>query len=1166
MKQSSNILFLLFLLCFSCFFSTFSIAQTVNFEHLGVEEGLSQSGVTSIIQDSRGFIWVATQDGLNKFDGYEFTIYRNKHDDLNSLSTNSLLSICEDKEGILWIGTEGGGLCRFDYSKQEFTHFTHEASNPNSLSNNIVRNVFQDSKGVFWIATNLGLDRLTFDENGKAVFMDYYQDPDRENGLSDNQINVIYEDHQKNLWIGTKAGLNLVKREGNQVSFMSFQAGTEHGTGLNNDDILSIYQDSQDRLWIGTEGGVHLYHPESQQFTAYPNPNFKNEGTLLIHAISEDGAGRLWLGTDGGGIHLFDTEEKTFTEFYNETLDHQSIAHNSIWAMYKDKSGILWIGTHGNGMSKLDVKRQKFVHYLNKSHSDKELSNNNIRSIWENEDKTLWIGTDGGLQLFNRRTKKYTYYLHDDENKNSLSNNGVWQVYKDSKGRVWVGTKNGLNLFNPKTEDFKHFKNDISNLKSLSDNDIRGIIEDKDGIIWIGTKNGLNRWNEEENTFKRLFHRPRDKRTLTHNFIRCLYKDSKERIWVGTRAGLNLMDATKRRFTRFESDQKDSTTLSHGEVWSVLEDKKGQIWIGTHGGGLNLLDLKTKKVRSFREKQGLVNDMLHDMAEDEQGNLWFGTHKGITKFNTETHKFRHYDTKDGVQSSEFNLGAHFKSPSGELFFGGINGFNAFFPKDIIDNPHAPPVVITHFYLFNKPVPIGGESPLQKDITHTQELTLSYKQSFFEFEFAALNFTHTEKNKYAYKMRGLDSDWNYINERRRATYTSIDAGTYTFQVIASNNDGLWNDEGATIKITITPPLWGEPWFIPLFILFLIASMIGIYAWRVQRIQQQKRILESVVKTRTAQLVTKNQEIEQQALSLKEAKEKVQKTNKDITDSINYALRIQKAMLPHSSELENMLKESFIFFKPRDIVSGDFYWFMEVDTNNSATLLLDPVLSSQNNEGWGEYRPTSPNPNTQKNIILAAIDCTGHGIPGAFMSLIGNDLLNDIVEERGIFEPDLILNSLHRGVTKALQQEKTANEDGMDMAICTINLEKKTLEFAGAKNPLIYIKDNKIHEIKGDKTPIGGFMYDKKQRRIFTKHTVALDAPTSFYIFSDGFQDQFGGENNKKFMKKRFKNFLLEIHNLPAQEQKVRLGKALKDWKQDTYEQVDDILVIGFKIDV
>ena len=873
------------------------------FEHLSLEHGLSDSIVTCLLQDNIGFLWIGTENGLNRYDGYNFTIYRHDPKDPQSLSSNEIQVLYEDAEGTLWIGTDDG-LQTYNRELDQFGHYPYNPDDPNSLKNNTIQAIYEDQAGVLWIGTEEGLhtyNRLerTFtryqsvslqDESEDEKDEDDEQDETEEGNedvedpetseVSENalivageNIRVIYQERSGVLWFGTDKGLN--RYDGQSVR--TYLHDPEDPDSLGHDQVNVIYADRAGNLWIGADGGgLHKFDRETEQFIHYRN--IPDDPATISHdqvnAIYEDHAGELWIGTLNG-LNKFDPQSERFIRCQHDPVNPRSLSYSEIGVIFEDRSGVLWIGTDGGGLNKFNRCTEHFLHYQHDPYHSQSLSHNRVQALYEDRDGFLWIGTEvGGLDRLNRETEEFFHYQHDPKNPHSLSINEVNALYEDSAGILWVGTdEGGLNRLDRETGQFTHYLPDPEDPHSISHDAISVLYEDREGVLWIGMEDdgGLNRFDRETASFTIYRHEEDDPASLSGPDVWAIFEDHDGVLWVGTSEGLNRFDRETDEFYHYNSDPENPKSLSHNTVWSIYEDRAGILWIGT-SGGLNKFDRENESFTHYTEQDGLPHDVIYGILEDDAGHLWLSTSKGLSRFEPKSETCKNYGINE-LQNITFVEGAYHKSRSGEMFFGGMQGFNAFYPEKIQDNPHRPSVVMTDFSIFNRSIPIGqnaeGRMLLEKSITSTRELTLSYQDSVFSFEFAALDYTIPEKNQYAYKMEGFDQEWNEIGTRRIATYTNLPAGTYTFRVKGSNNDRVWNEEGVALRLTITPPFWETAWFRSALVVCLIGTAYGVHKLRIRQMRAYQQRLEYEVQERTKELVEKNQQIQRQQHQLIES---------------------------------------------------------------------------------------------------------------------------------------------------------------------------------------------------------------------------------------------------------------------------------------------------------
>jgi len=849
----------------------------VQFNHYTINEGLSQNNVTAILQDRYGYLWIATLDGLNKYDGYSFSPFKYIPSDTNSLSSSSISTLYEDKNGNLWVGTFSAGLNKINLITNRVTRYRAEDGVPYSLGDDRIRALLIDQQGYLWIGTkedglNLFDPRnnrfLTIESEGKAGF-----------GLADSHIRSLFEDSGGNIWIGTATrGLYvLIASEVSQAltgnaRFLRVVLNPEDG---GKDRIESVIEDRHQNMWVAVFG-KGVFKISSPRFLEELNIEEVSDGLLhlnefsiasswlrandispqklnsnFVETIFEDHQGLIWIGTADAGVSRYSPSSGKFIHFSNQSVNPKSLSYDNVETIFEDRSRNLWIGTWGGGLNKLDLKPAKFRHYQHDPHNIHSISANYVRTIAEDSLGFLWIGsTEGGLDRLDRETSTIWHVRNEKGDLSSLSNDDVRVIYFDRQGTLWVGTYGGgLNrLISPlpgrrNASDlqlrFKRYKKQQDYPGGISSNYIWCIEETEDGSLWVGTNEGLNQLDPKTGKFRHYKHDPRNPNSLSHDIVRTIFRDKGGILWIGTYRGLNRFDPVQKQFIRFTQVDGDTSGLSHNSIISIHQDKDGIFWLGTLGGGLIRFDPDRKKFRTFTEADGLANNFVHAILEDAQGNLWLSTNQGISKMMREgnRYRFRNFDVSDGLQSMEFNAGAAFRNKRGEMFLGGVNGFNEFHPQQVIENPFPPPVIITAFKIFNK------NKEFRPAYLNRRNIRLSHRDNFFSFEFAALDFTVPGRNQYAYKMEGFDADWIYIGNRRHASYTNLDPGTYTFRVKAANPDGLWNESGTAIQLVIVPPFW-QTWKFRLLLMAIVGLLIGwIYTVKINRLQKEKDAQEA-----------------------------------------------------------------------------------------------------------------------------------------------------------------------------------------------------------------------------------------------------------------------------------------------------------------------------------
>ncbi len=883
MKPSVQVYLLLFLFTLSFLPDVYAQKDAIKFTHLSIEQGLSHSIILSMLQDRKGFMWFGTYDGLNKYDGYTFTPYKPNPENPNSLSHNVVLSLYEDQAGILWIGTEGGGLNKFDRTTEQFTHYQHDPNNPQSVSNNKIWAIYEDREGSLWIGTEGGglnkFDRKT------EQFFHYRHNPADPYSISDNNLYTVYEDRSGTLWIGTfTGGLNKFDRKTEQFTHYRHNPDDSHSLSYNR--VRAIHEDRSGALWIGADGGgLNRFDRAAGQFIRYRhNPdNPHSISSNLVTSIHEDKSGGLWIGT-GQGINRFNPETGKFIRYQHNPNDPHSLSQNVVYSMYEDQAGAFWVATRGGGVNKFQREHRKFVHYMRIPENPHSLSNNIVWTFLEDRSGTFWIGTGGGLDRFDPKTDEFVHYQHNDNDPYSLGTNTVRALCEDTTGVLWIGTDwGGLNKLDRKSGKFTHYFPDPDHPRGLG-NVVRGVYEDHTGELWVGTWAGIYKFDRETEQFTHYQGDPTDPRFLNRNNVFSIYEDSFGLFWLATwNGGLGKFDRKTREFTYYQNDLSNPSTLSQNNVFTIYEDSSGILRIGT-GGGLNRFNRATATFTYYREKDGLPNDMILSIVEDLQGNLWLSTNKGISRFDPATETFTNYDAQDGLQSNQFNIGAASISTSGQIFFGGINGFNTFDPGKMKKNSHIPPIVLTDFQLFHESVGFGDASPLSKSITETDQIILSHEDNVFSFEFAALDYSIPDKNQYKYMLEGFDKDWNATNATKRfITYTNLPAGEYTFKVRGTNNDGVWNNEGVALTVIITPPFWETLGFQVSALILIAGTGFGIYRLRMKTLERQTQKLEMLVIQRTSELETQKNKLLAAHNELKKTLDDLKRTQSQLIES-------------------------------------------------------------------------------------------------------------------------------------------------------------------------------------------------------------------------------------------------------------------------------------------
>lgn len=835
----------LFLLIFASFGAGSSQADGPRFQFtkLSIDQGLSQSTVNCIFQDSSGFLWICTQNGLNQYDGYEITIYR---PDNHLLPHDWISTITEDADGALWIGTEGGGLTRWNRRTDEIRHFKHSAEDPTSLGSDRVRTLTIDSQENLWIGTmDAGISVL---DAGAETFRRFRHDPDTPHSLRHDEIRSVVESRRGGFWIGTLSGLDYFDLDSGtfeHVDLIHPSAVDREETKI---EVQAVLEAVDGTVWIGTQEGLAVFPSPDQP----PMWHLSSDapGTLShdwIRSLFQDNEERIWVGTENG-LNLWSPETRSFSTIH--TRDRSEQAQGQIFSITQDRNGNLWLGTFQEGALKWNPRSLSFQPYEGRPGSESD-SGNNIFAIAEDRSGDLWLGTFAGVSHLERQTLKYRHFQHDPEDPSSLSDDRVTAVLVDSKAQVWAGTfAGGLNQIDPQRGVIRHYRHDPEDPKSLGADGVTSVFEDSTGRLWAGTYGGgLNRMTADD-AFER-FQADGLPGSLSNDRIFSITEGERGELWLATDGGgLNRFRPDKGTFAHWQHDEGDPHSLGSNEIYTLHHDARGRLWIGTKSSGLDQLvslDGDRATFKHFTEEDGLPDPTIWGIESDSQGQIWLGTTNGLVRFDTESGEFRTYDPSHGLRSREFNLGAHFASPSGELFFGGVNGLNAFFPEQIRDSTVAPTVALTGFTKLNEQVDLGV--PLNA----VQHLDLDHSDHFLTFEFAALDFTAPEKNRYRYQLGGFEAEDRWVDmSDRRLEFASLSPGKYTLRVQGSNSDGAWSPVGKEITIDVAPPLWRTWWFRSLLLLFAAATATGAHQLKIHRIRVNNERLAALVKERTREL--------------------------------------------------------------------------------------------------------------------------------------------------------------------------------------------------------------------------------------------------------------------------------------------------------------------------
>ncbi len=887
--------------------------NNIQFSYLTAEDGLSLSGVTQIFQDSKGFLWFGTYNGLNRYDGYNFRIFLPEPSNPKSISSHQITSICEDHEGYLWIGTNKG-LNRFDSKTEEFERYFNVRLDSNSLSHSLIYAIFEDKSGILWIGTFDGLNKYNRKRNNFTRIKNEY-DYKQENPTiySDaGSITSIAEDYKKNLWIGTWNGLSCIKENGKMIKHLpgDFFTEGEKTNSISYREVSAILEDHNKNLWIGTNGsGIDLYDQAANRFTHFENID-KDPNSLsnnYINVIFQDGLNNIWIGTKNG-LNKYDHRRNNFVRFQHNYENTFSLINDEVLSINEDRSGLMWIGTSA-GVSRFCESKNKFDYYQEgKENPEYSLSSNRVNSMFIDKKNNIWIGTLEGLDEIKPNDDRIYHYKHDTKNSNSLSNNFVTSVMEDHLGTIWIGTNNdGLNNFDPQTGRFKHFFYNSDNESSLSNMGVISLCEDHNGVLWVGTWWGLNRFERASGKFKRYIENNANPNSLKQNLIWVIYEDSKGMLWLGTDGGgVSEFNPKTDTFVNFLHDSTNNNSISGNRVISIYESHDGMMWFGTTEG-LNSYNRKTGKFNIYDKESGLPGVLINGIKEDDKDYLWIVSENGLSRFDRKNRIFTNFTKRNGLQSLEFSPNVSSKSKDGQLYFGCNTGLLHFNPDDIQIDYLSAPVVFTDLKIYNQSVPILKDGILKESVTRIKSINIPSGNDVITMDFALLDYFNVRNNKFRYKLEGFDIDWNEVGSRNTATYTNLPPGQYKFMLNAYNSDGIKNAAEASIKINILPSFY-QTWLFKFALASgLVLITILFIQQRTRKIRKQNKILEGRVIERTKDLDRTIYELNQEILDRKKAEDKVQASlkEKDILIKDKDNLLSEKGNL--LGEKEVLLKE-------------------------------------------------------------------------------------------------------------------------------------------------------------------------------------------------------------------------------------------------------------------
>lgn len=821
--------------------------RPIYFEHLTVRDGLSQSTVMSVLQDSHGFLWLATESGLDRYDGYSIREYRRQRGNEHALASDYIWKIAEDAYGDLWLATIGGGVARWDRNNDRFQAFRHDPEDPNSLASDAIRTLHIDSAGLIWVGTERhGLDLLD-PRTGHAQH--FRRRPNDAESLPDDGIFAIHEDRSRRLWIGTDKGLSRYEPAAHR-----FVNGTLDGAR-----VRAIFEDHTGALWIGTlDSGVHRLDPQTGQVTTFRHAaaNKHSLSSDRVRAIMEDDAHRLWIAT-ADGLNLFDDTSQDFVRYGRDADNQHSLRDDDVMSLYQDRGGVLWVGTRAGGASHWSPQSWQLGHYRSSL-----IANNAVNTFADDGAGTVWVGTfDGLIEIRNRRERRYG---RDQKGTPQLADERVMALLYDRDGALWIGTMDGgLQRFDPKRGSTRAYKNDPADPASLPADGIMSLYEDRGGDVWIGTfGGGIARIARGTERIERFPHSSDDEHALSSPRASAIAEDQNGNVWIGTiGGGLNLLDRRSGRFHRYRRNDRDPSSLSDDTIYALHVDRNGAVWVGTAGGGLDRVIGDSNRPAEIRFQSDprladLPSQVVYGIESDREGDLWLSTNNGLVRLDTRSGTSKLLREAQGLQADEFNFNAHYRGRDGTLYFGGNNGFNAFLPSSAASPSPPPRIALTSVAILNR------ELPLPQLPNIARPLSLKHDDKLVTFQFAALDYISPENNRYSYRLEGFDPSWIEGNQHD-ATYTNLDAGDYIFRVRARNADGIWSMDDLTVPVHVA----AAPWNTVAARLAYAAVLLLIVAhfWRLQRQRRAREIdynrqLEHMVRIRTHELEERNHQLQ------------------------------------------------------------------------------------------------------------------------------------------------------------------------------------------------------------------------------------------------------------------------------------------------------------------
>lgn len=816
---------------------------SIRFDRISNDHGLSMSVVQAIAQDHRGFLWFGTQDGLNRYDGYQFKIYKRIEGAANGLSGSWINALLVDPGGDLWIGTQGGGLNRLDPESERFTQYLHIPDQPGGgLSSSTIHALYADSLGSLYVGTDRGVDILPLAGGEITSLSGITGAPEI---LASATVFAILEDHLGRVWIGSNRG--LIRYDPTHQEFVTFRRRPSDPNSLSNNTVTSLLEDRSGRLWVGTRAGLDCLDDNGKKIMTYSADG--RAGSLLssssVTDLYEDADGGIWIATWDGGLNRLDPLSGVVEVYQNESENPHSLSSNHLQKIFADSSGLIWIGTWGGGLSRFDPASEQFLHYYSRPGVANSLINNMVWDVFE-ENGELWVGTVAGLDRIDRTKGIYHHYRHAAEDPHSLPADLVGAIFRDDRDRLWISTSGGnLSLYDRSEDRFINFR--LTSDEGF-DTNINAIANAGGGRIWVGAKAGIFSFSTETGRFETEY--AADPAEPNRPSIYALQVVG-DRLWVGRSDGLRVFRSSA---GGLQQVRLPGIEILSAPILSIYPDQSGIFWLGSIGSGLIRYDPANGSVRYISEPDGLPNNTVYGVLEDSAGRLWLSTNRGLASYDPGDGSIRTYTAFDGLQSNEFNSNAFHRSAGGEMFFGGINGVTAFYPENIRENTFLPPVVLTSLTQNGQPI------TADRAVESLTEIGFKWPDNFFEFEMAALSFRQPEQNRYAYMLEGYDRDWVYTGNNRFGRYANLPGGSYRLRIKAANSDGYWNETGAVLQIHLAPPFW-QTWSFRIGLgLALAAIAFAGYRVRLHGIERNNRLLTHQVQERTREIERRHRELE------------------------------------------------------------------------------------------------------------------------------------------------------------------------------------------------------------------------------------------------------------------------------------------------------------------